>query len=146
MPEDTSTIFPARTQPVSSAGAPVRARRSFKVYFWGIVVAALRCIDMREFDVGADLSARGSRIEGLDGCVASPREIRPLRNALGRPWVIVTPGIRPAVRDDDQVRTATPAAAVGAGADYLVVGRPITAAPDAVAAARAIVREISAAT
>ena len=86
--------------------------------------------------------AEQGRSAGLDGCVASPREIRLLRNALGRAWVIVTPGIRPAERADDQMRTATPAAAVAAGADYLVVGRPITAAPDPVAAARAIVAEI----
>ena len=86
--------------------------------------------------------AEQGRAAGLDGCVASPREIRMLRNALGRAWVIITPGIRPAERTDDQMRTATPAAAVAAGADYLVVGRPITAAPDPVAAARAIVAEI----
>ena len=86
--------------------------------------------------------AEHGRAAGLDGCVASSHEIRLLRNALGHRWVIVTPGIRPAQRDDDQVRTATPAAAIAAGADYLVVGRPITAAPDPVAAARAIVGEI----
>ena len=88
------------------------------------------------------LAERG-REAGLDGCVASAREIAPLRLALGTRWVIVTPGIRPAKRADDQMRTATPAAAVRAGADYLVVGRPITAADDAVAAARAIVDEIA---
>ena len=60
--------------------------------------------------------------------------------------MIVTPGIRPAEHDDDQARTATPAAAVRAGADYLVVGRPITAAPDPVAAARAILDAIATAT
>jgi orotidine-5'-phosphate decarboxylase len=85
-----------------------------------------------------------AREAGLDGCVASPKEISPLRLALGRRWVIVTPGIRPAERDDDQARTATPGAAARAGADYLVVGRPITAAPDPVAAAQAIVAEIRA--
>jgi len=77
--------------------------------------------------------------------VASSHEIRLLRNALGRAWVIVTPGIRPADRGDDQMRTATPTAAIAAGANYLVVGRPITAASDPVAAARAITEEISAA-
>ena len=85
-----------------------------------------------------------AREAGLDGCVASPKEISPLRLALGRRWVIVTPGIRPAERDDDQARTATPEAAARAGADYLVVGRPITAAPDPIAAAQAIVAEIRA--
>jgi orotidine-5'-phosphate decarboxylase len=83
-----------------------------------------------------------ARAAGLDGCVASAQEITPLRLGLGRSWVIVTPGIRPAERHDDQARTATPTAAVRAGANYLVVGRPITAAADPVAAARAIVEEV----
>jgi orotidine-5'-phosphate decarboxylase len=86
--------------------------------------------------------AERARAAGLDGCVASAQELAPLRLGLGRSWVIVTPGIRPAERKDDQARTATPRAAVRAGADYLVVGRPITAAVDPVAAARAILEEI----
>jgi orotidine-5'-phosphate decarboxylase len=87
--------------------------------------------------------AERARTAGLDGSVASPQEIAPLRLALGPRWVIVTPGIRPAERADDQMRTATPAAAVRTGADYLVVGRPITAAADSTAAARMIVDEIA---
>ena len=82
-----------------------------------------------------------AREAGLDGCVASPQELRVLRLAMGPRWVIVTPGIRPPTATaarDDQARTATPAAAIEAGADYLVVGRPITQAPDPIAAARAI--------
>ena len=87
---------------------------------------------------------------GLDGVVASPQEIRALRLAMGPRWVIVTPGVRPSERADargsardDQARTATPAAAIEAGADYLVVGRPITQAPDPTAAARAILAELT---
>jgi len=86
--------------------------------------------------------AERARAGGLDGCVASAREIAPLRLGLGRAWVIVTPGIRPAERADDQMRTATPGGAVRAGADYLVVGRPIIAASDLAAAARAVLEEI----
>ncbi|MBI2217501.1 MAG: orotidine-5'-phosphate decarboxylase [Candidatus Rokubacteria bacterium] len=87
--------------------------------------------------------ATAARDAGLAGCVASPQEITPLRLALGSAWVIVTPGIRPSGPADDQVRTASAAAAVRAGADYLVVGRPITQAGDPAAAAAALVAEIA---
>jgi orotidine-5'-phosphate decarboxylase len=86
---------------------------------------------------------------GLPGCVASPREIRSLRMQFPRTFAIVTPGIRPAavalpaISADDQARTATPAAAIAAGADYVVVGRPITAAPDPAKAARTILEEMA---
>jgi orotidine-5'-phosphate decarboxylase len=84
-----------------------------------------------------------ARAAGLDGCVASPREIGAVRGAMGPRWVIVTPGIRPAGADPgDQARTATPAAAARAGAHYLVVGRPVTAALDPAGAARAILTEM----
>lgn len=82
---------------------------------------------------------------GLDGCVASPNEIRVIRNQLGAEWVIVTPGVRPAGSGaDDQSRIASPQAAARAGAHYLVVGRPVTAASDPVEAAQAILAEIGA--
>ncbi|MEK7879434.1 MAG: orotidine-5'-phosphate decarboxylase, partial [candidate division NC10 bacterium] len=81
---------------------------------------------------------------GLDGCVASPHEARMLRNALGPDWVIVTPGVRPAGAErGDQARIASPEAAVGAGADYIVVGRPILGARDPARAAAAIVEAIA---
>jgi len=92
-----------------------------------------------------------AREAGLDGCVASPQEIGLLRRALGPKWLIVTPGIRMEAAavggagglGEDQVRIATPSAAIRAGADAIVVGRPITAAPDPHAAAAAILREIA---
>ena len=86
-----------------------------------------------------------ARDAGLDGCVASANEIRAIRNQLGAGWVIVTPGVRPAGSDaNDQSRIATPQAAARAGAHYLVVGRPITAAPDPARAAEAILAEMGA--
>ncbi len=88
---------------------------------------------------------RLAREAGLDGCVASAGEIRAVRTHLGAGWVIVTPGVRPAgSAADDQSRIATPQATARAGAHYLVVGRPITAAADPVDAARAILGEIGA--
>jgi orotidine-5'-phosphate decarboxylase len=83
--------------------------------------------------------ARLARASGLDGVVASPREVRAIRRAWPE-GVIVTPGVR-GLSDarGDQKRVETPEAAVRAGADYLVVGRPIRDAADPVAAARGIV-------
>jgi orotidine-5'-phosphate decarboxylase len=81
---------------------------------------------------------------GLDGLVCSAREARDLRNALGAGLRLVTPGIRPAsATTDDQRRTMTAAEAIRAGADYLVVGRPITHAPDPRAALEALKIEMN---
>jgi len=80
---------------------------------------------------------------GLDGVVASPREAAQVRRRAGPGLRIVTPGVRPAgAADDDQRRTATAAEAIEAGADLIVVGRPVIRAPDPAAAARQLVREI----
>jgi orotidine-5'-phosphate decarboxylase len=87
--------------------------------------------------------ARLAQAAGADGVVASPREIAVIRQACGPDFLIVTPGIRPATgASDDQARTATPASAILAGADYLVIGRPITGAADPAAAADAIAAEM----
>ncbi|MBV8840520.1 MAG: orotidine-5'-phosphate decarboxylase [Alphaproteobacteria bacterium] len=83
---------------------------------------------------------------GIDGLVCSPEEASPLRLVVGHDLLFVTPGVRPAGSDPgDQKRVATPAQAIKAGADYLVVGRPITAARDPRQAAAAIVQEIASA-
>jgi orotidine-5'-phosphate decarboxylase len=88
--------------------------------------------------------ARLAKDAGLGGVVASPLEIRSIREACGDGFVILTPGIRPAGSDaGDQRRTMTPREAVAAGADYIVVGRPITSAADSKSAAQRIVEEMS---
>ena len=99
--------------------------------------------------------ARLAQKAGMDGVVASPQEVRGIRRACGRDFLIVVPGIRPTAEGgrakgrkrttDDQARIATPAEAIRAGADYLVIGRPITGAPDPKAAAIAILEEIDSA-
>ena len=87
--------------------------------------------------------ARLAQDSGLRGVVASPLEIAPIREACGDPFVILTPGIRPAASDaGDQARTMTPRDAVRAGADYIVVGRPITQAADTRSAALRVVEEM----
>ena len=90
--------------------------------------------------------ARLAQDAGLDGVVCSAHEIAPVRKACGGDFVLMVPGIRPAgykEGSDDQRRTMTPREAMRAGATHLVIGRPITDAPDPEAAARAILAEIS---
>ena len=102
--------------------------------------------------------ARLAKQAGMDGVVASPQEVKAIRRACGKDFLIVVPGVRPIIKEgktkegkklagkrtaDDQARVATPAEAIRDGADYLVVGRPITGAPDPEAAARAILDEIA---
>jgi orotidine-5'-phosphate decarboxylase len=89
--------------------------------------------------------ARLAQDSGLDGVVASPQEVPAIRAACGPEFLIVTPGIRlRQAAADDQTRTMAPAEAIEAGASFLVVGRPITAAPDPRAAAEEISGEVDA--
>jgi orotidine-5'-phosphate decarboxylase len=87
--------------------------------------------------------ARLAKEAGLDGVVASPQEAPLIRRECGPDFLIVTPGVRPVgSAGNDQSRVATPAGALAAGASQLVIGRPITAAPDPKAAAAAILAEM----
>ena len=89
------------------------------------------------------IDPRGTAPAG--GVVASPLEIVPLRQKFGSTLTIVTPGVRPAGSDlGDQKRVMSPAEAIRAGADYLVIGRPITKASDPLAVLRSIASEIEA--
>lgn len=105
--------------------------------------------ELREVGIAGDPAdavtrlARLAQASGLDGVVCSAQEARVLRSALGDAFKLVTPGIRPAgASNADQQRVTTPAQAIALGADYLVVGRPITRAPDPLAALDAIRAEI----
>ncbi|HVY50201.1 MAG TPA: orotidine-5'-phosphate decarboxylase [Devosia sp.] len=90
------------------------------------------------------LRAGQARMAGVAGVVCSPREAEMVRALVGPEMAVVTPGIRPkGVPSDDQKRVTGPAEALAAGASHLVVGRPITAAPDPAAAARAILAEMA---
>jgi len=138
-----------------SAGVPMGADRPRL-----LAVTILTSMDhksMREVGIGGAPQDRVVKLAklakkaGVDGVVASVREARAIRKACGREFLIVNPGVRPATgeaasgKKDDQARTATPAEAIRSGADFIVVGRPIIAAPDPRAAAQAVVDEIAAA-
>jgi orotidine-5'-phosphate decarboxylase len=117
------------------------------------VLTSLNDADLKEAGYATTVAALAAwraaqaRDIGVDGLVCSPEEVANLRRIVGAGLTLVTPGIRPAGSGaGDQKRVATPAAAIAAGADYLVVGRPILAAPDPKAAAEAIVAEIAGAT
>lgn len=137
-----------------SAGVPMGADRPRL-----LAVTVLTSMDqktMKEVGIGGTAKQRVvklaqlARSAGVDGVVASVQETRAIRKACGRDFLIVTPGVRPKndpadSKKDDQARTATPTEAIRAGADFLVVGRPILAAVDPRAAAQAIVEEIASA-
>jgi orotidine-5'-phosphate decarboxylase len=116
------------------------------------VLTSMDRADLADVGITSDLSSEVVRLaalardSGLDGIVASPHEIRLIRECItAERFIILTPGIRPAWSDKaDQKRIATPAAAIRDGADYLVIGRAITDSPDPRAAAERILEEIGA--
>ena len=137
-----------------SAGVPMGADRPRL-----LAVTILTSLDhkaMKEVGVGGTPKSRVVKLAqlakeaGVDGVVASVQEAKAIRKVCGDGFLIVTPGVRPKDSDvapvaDDQSRKATPKEAIRAGADFLVVGRPILAAADPRAAAQSIVDEIAAA-
>lgn len=131
------------------AAAEARAGSSLKI----LAVTVLTSYDNNDLQQAGyrsgvsdlvELRARQAQAIGVDGLVCSGEEAANLRNIVGGGMNLVTPGIRPAGSDvGDQKRVMTPARAIAAGADYLVVGRPVVAASDPKAAAEAIVAEIA---
>ena len=146
-----SAMLRAAAQAIS-AGVPMGADRPRL-----LAVTILTSMDqkaIREVGIGGPPAARVVKLAklaqkaGVDGVVASVRETKAIRKACGREFLIVTPGVRPeetmaGAKNDDQTRTATPREAIRAGADFIIVGRPILAAPDPRAAAQEIVDEIA---
>jgi orotidine-5'-phosphate decarboxylase len=113
------------------------------------VLTSLDQSDLKKLGVNAGVADQVVRLAlltreaGMDGVVASPHEVADIRDACGRRFVIVTPGIRPASgKRDDQRRVMTPADAMRSGVDYIVVGRPILQAKEPIMVAREIVAEM----
>jgi len=130
--------------------AAVRARKSDMLLLGVTVLTSSTDETLREIGVpekASDQVLRLARLgvaNGIDGVVASPHEARSLREELGDKIKIVTPGIRPAGSEaNDQKRFTTPRQAIDEGADYLVIGRPITGAADPLAAVNRIVEELN---
>jgi orotidine-5'-phosphate decarboxylase len=130
--------------------AAVRAKGSSDLKILTVtLLTSLNEEDLRELGIPTSVpelvryKARGAKDAGCDGVIASGREAALIREEVGGGFLVVTPGIRPTgAPHEDHKRAVTPAEAIGAGADYLVIGRPITKAPDPRAAAETILREM----
>ncbi len=115
------------------------------------VLSSINELDMQEVGFSRPLAevavnlALLAKQEGLDGVVASGETVAAIRRVCGADFIIVTPGIRDTQADDDQKRTLTPCAAIAMGADYLVIGRPISKAPEPIAKCENIALEIASA-
>lgn len=148
-----ATFLTVHGHDIKTMKAAMRGREGHELKL--LAVTVLTSLD------AADLEQQGSRMSpaelvlhrarlrkeaGFDGVIASGHEAAQIREATGNDFLIITPGIRPAGSEaGDQARVMTPAKAIAAGADYLVVGRPITQADDPAAAAASIAAEIEAA-
>jgi orotidine-5'-phosphate decarboxylase len=147
-----ATFLTVHVMDRKTIAAAVRGRGDAPLKLLGVTVLTnLSRADLAEHGIDeaplvvVQRRAMMARDGGFDGIIASGQEARALRDRL-RQTLIVTPGIRSAGADtQDQTRVVTPAAAIKAGADYLVVGRPITRAPDPRNAAEAIIEEIASA-
>jgi orotidine-5'-phosphate decarboxylase len=135
---------------MKAARAAVSTRRAPPKLVAVTLLTSIGAAEMEEIGLAGDPEevvlrlARLAQACGLDGVVCSAQEAAVLRRRFGDGFCLVTPGIRPAgAGRDDQERVATPRQAVAGGADYLVIGRPITRAPDPLAALRAINEEIA---
>jgi len=144
-----SAMMKAAAEAASKAAAALGRKRPLVI---GVtVLTSMTDVALAEIGVTRPLLdqvvhlARLAKASGLDGVVASPQETRAIRDACGKDFQIVTPGIRPAdvQGKDDQARTLTPAEAISAGANYLVIGRPITAAANPRQAAESIAATVS---
>ncbi|MEE8393220.1 MAG: orotidine-5'-phosphate decarboxylase [Rhodospirillales bacterium] len=134
----------------AAAGAAAKAATERPLVLGVTVLTSLDGEDLESLGQKGPLNeqvlrlARLAEASGLDGVVCSPLEVGMLRQSLGEEFKLVVPAIRPATADPgDQKRTMTPAEAIIAGADYLVIGRPITGSPDPARAARHIAGEIA---
>lgn len=149
-----AAFLTVHAQDAQTVAAAVRGRAGSDLKLLGITLltsAAPDSLPAQGISLSpAELVLRRARFAaeaGFDGVVSSPWEAGDLKGSFGGKLAVVCPGIRPrsqrAVAHDDQARTATPGEALRAGADYIVVGRPITQASDPAAAARAIIAEMA---
>ncbi|MBI2290184.1 MAG: orotidine-5'-phosphate decarboxylase [Betaproteobacteria bacterium] len=135
---------------LEAAGEAVAASRKPPLLIAVTLLTSMGASDLADVGIAGDPAAAALKLaqlaqaSGLDGVVCSAQEAQLLRRECGSKFLLVTPGIRlSAGKADDQQRIMTPAAAIAAGADYLVIGRPVTQASDPVAVLDTINREIA---
>jgi len=144
--------FEMMQQAMSAVQAKAAALKQRKPLVLAVtVLTSLSAADLSALGINGTVAeqvvrlARLARSAGLDGVVASPHEIEMIKEECGRDFLVVTPGVRPAASAaGDQKRVLTPGEAIRGGADYIVVGRPVTSAPDPLKAVQDIIKEIEA--